>query len=471
MAETALTGMAASVADLKERREKARRRGARETQQPPGKLTPRERLDLLFDTKSFEEWGLHATHAAEGAVDGVVTGIGRVDGRLVAVIAYGESVSDAMLDEAKAGRIRETAMRQGIPLVWLLDAQSPPITGASKLFHDQAQMSGSVPQVAALLGHCTGTVAYIPALADFVPMVKGASSLALAGPEQVKASLGETVSREELGGSRVHCELSGVADLEVDSEEACLRVIKDYLSYFPDNCRQSPPVRPAIAPPLRSDEELLRILPDRLEQPYDMKALLSRVVDDGRYFELKPRFGQSVITALARLGGRSVGIVASQPKVQGGVLTREAADKAARFVSLCDAFNLPLIFFQDVPGFMPGSRVEKDGLLRHGARLISMVSTATVPKLTVIVRKAYGAGYHAMGGRAYEPDLIVAWPGAVLSAEGPESAVNPYDAASSGLIDDVIDPRETRRALLRGMDLTGHRHLRQPERKHGVIRM
>lgn len=520
MADTTLTGMAAAVADLKQRREKAKRMGGQEAvdkQHAAGKLTARERLDLLFDPRTFEEWGLHANHQSQAAemqgrdtpADGVITGVGKVNGRLVAVIAYDFTVmagTIGMIGEAKANRIRETAMRQGIPIVWLLDSAGARVheiagsqfAGSGKLFHDQSLMSGVVPQVAAMMGHCAAGTAYIPALADFVPMVKGTSSMALAGPPLVKAAIGETVSVEELGGSRVHCEVSGVADLEVGSDEACIQAIKDYLSYFPDNCRQTPPMRPAVEPPLRSDEELLRILPEQPKLPYDMKAVLSRIVDDGRYFELKPRFAQSIITALARIGGRSVGIVASQPKVMGGVLTTDAADKAARFISLCDAFNLPLIFFQDVPGFMVGSKVEKEGIIRHGAKMLYAVSNATVPKLTVIVRKAYGAGYYVMCGRAYGPDLIVAWPGAEISLMGPEGAVNiigrkqidgaadpdaertrlvdqfkdyinPYIAAGSALIDDVIDPRETRRVLMRGLELASQKHVRQPERKHGVM--
>lgn len=490
MAEETLTGMAASVADLKARREKARQPGgpeAVERQHAAGKLTARERLALLFDPRTFEEWGLHASPPPQaaarqddgGPAGGVITGTGKINGRLVAVIAHDAAGTDGNLGEAKAQRIRETAMRQGIPIVWLLDstgnrapeAASAGFAATDGGLRDQARMSGSVPQVAAVMGHCAGAAAYVAALADFVPMVKGSSSLALAGPPVVKAALGETVSVEELGGSRVHGEVSGVADLEVVSDEACIQAIKDYLGYLPDNCRQAAQVRPAVEPPLRSDEELLRLLPEHAHQPYDMKAVLSRILDDGRYFEIKPRFAQSVVTAFARLGGRPVGLVASQPKALGGALTSNAADKAARFVSLCDAFNLPLIFFQDVPGFVGGTKAEQEGLLRHGAKLVSAVSNATVPKLTVIVRKAYGAGYHAMCGRPYEPDLIVAWPGAEISALGPEEAINAYLAAGSALVDDVIDPRETRRMLIRGMELAAHTQAWQPDRKHGVMSM
>lgn len=520
MAEQTLSALAEAVADLKRRREAVKQMGGSEAvdkQHAAGKLTARERIDRLFDPKTFEEWGLHATHQSQAAemrgkdtpADGVITGTGKIQGRLVAVIAYDFTVmagTIGTIGETKATRLRETAMRQGIPLVWLLDSAGARVqeiagsqfAGSGRLFYDQALMSGVVPQVAASMGPCAAGTAYIPALADFVPMVKGTSSMALAGPPLVKAAIGETVSVEELGGSRIHCEVSGVGDLEVASDEACIQAIKDYLSYFPSNCHEAPPVRSPIDPPLRSAEELGQLLPDNPKQPYDMKAIVSRIVDDGRYFEIKPRFAQSIITALARLGGRSVGIVASQPKVMGGVLTTDASDKAARFIRLCDAFNIPLLFLQDVPGFMVGSKVEKEGIIRHGAKLLYAVANATVPKLTVIVRKAYGAGYYVMCGRAYEPDLIVAWPTAEISLMGPEGAVNiiarkqleeaedperersrlvdqfrdhinPYIAAGSALIDDVIDPKETRRVLIRGLELAANKHVRPPARKHGVM--
>jgi acetyl-CoA carboxylase carboxyltransferase component len=358
--------------------------------------------------------------------------------------------------------------------------------------------SGVIPQVAALMGPCAAGTAYIPGLADFVPMVKGRGSMALAGPHLTKAVTGEDVTQEELGGSRIHTRVSGVGDLEVASDEDCIRAIKDYLSFFPQNCEQPPPRREPADPVDRMEEELLDVLPDSPRKPYDMYDVIRRIVDDGEWFDMKPRWARTIITAFARMAGRPVGIVANQPKHLGGILENDSADKAARFINLCDAYGIPLLFLMDVPGFMVGTKVEQAGIIRHGAKMLYAVSRATVPKVTVVIRKAYGAGYYVMCGKAYEPDLIVAWPSAEISVMGPEGAVNiifrkqieasedpdaaraemiegirttidPYIAAGNALIDDIIDPRETRPTVIRALEMAETKRLERPWKRHGVM--
>jgi acetyl-CoA carboxylase carboxyltransferase component len=306
------------------------------------------------------------------------------------------------------------------------------------------------------------------------------------------------VTQEELGGSRVHTRVSGVGDLEVGSDEECVEAIRAYLSFFPSNCEEPPPRRDVADPVDRADDELLDILPDSPRQPYDMYEVIRRIVDGGAWFDLKPRWARTIITCLARMGGRPVGIVANQPKHLGGILENDSADKAARFINLCDAFGIPLLFLMDVPGFMVGTKVEQAGIIRHGAKMLYAVSRATVPKITVIVRKAYGAGYYVMCGRAYEPDLIVAWPSAEISVMGPEGAVNiifrkeieasedpdatraqmiqgirrtidPYIAAGNAMVDDIIDPRETRPTVIRALEMAQTKRVERPWKKHGVM--
>ena len=508
------------VDELHERRRRAEGGGGAEKverQHGLDKLTARERIALLIDAGTFAELGIHgrphfsqrAMDGVDAPADGVVTGYGKVDGRLVAVCAYDFTVmagSMGMTGELKVTRLRELALSKRLPFVWLLDSAGARIqeavgslfAGSGHLFREEVVMSGVVPQVAALMGPCAAGTAYIPGLADFVPMVKGRGSMALAGPYLVKAVTGEDVSAEELGGSRVHCRTSGVADLEVASDEECIERIKAYLSFFPSNCEVSPPVAPVGDPVDRMDEELLDVLPDSNRKPYDMYEVIRRIVDDGEWFDLKPQFGKTIITCLARMGGRPVGVVASQPRQLGGILENDSADKAARFVNLCDAFGIPLLFLQDVPGFMVGAKVEQAGIIRHGAKMLYAVSRATVPKITVIVRKAYGAGYYVMCGKAYEPDLIVAWPSAEISVMGAEGAVNivmrkqieaaddpdakrvelvgafqqvidPYIAAGNGLIDDVIDPRETRPVVIKALEMAATKRVERPWKKHGVM--
>jgi acetyl-CoA carboxylase carboxyltransferase component len=506
--------------DLAERRARARLGGGAERiarQHDAGKLTARERIALLIDDGTFTELGIHAQphfsqRAMEGRdapADGVITGYGKVDGRLVAVAAYDFTVmagSMGMTGEIKVARLRELALTKRIPIVWLLDSAGARIqeavgslfAGTGHLFREEVVMSGVVPQVAALMGPCAAGTAYIPGLADFVPMVSGRGSMALAGPHLVRAAIGEDVTQEELGGARIHCRKSGVGDLEVADDAECVARIREYLSYFPSNCEQRPPVRAVSDPVDRREDALLDILPESNRKPYDMYDVIRLIVDDGEWLDLKPKWARTIITCLARMGGRPVGIVASQPRRLGGILDNDSADKAARFVTLCDAFGIPLVFLVDVPGFMVGTKVEQAGIIRHGAKMLHAVASATVPKVTVILRKAYGAGYYVMNGRAYEPDLIVAWPSAEISVMGAEGAVeivmrrqveeaedpaakraelvaayqgliDVYVAARNGMIDDVIDPRETRPTIVRALELSEHKKVERPWRRHGVM--
>jgi acetyl-CoA carboxylase carboxyltransferase component len=506
--------------DLRARREQIKQGGGPEkveAQHAQGKLTARERIGLLIDEGTFVELGIHgrphfsqrAMEGRDAPADGVITGYGKVDGRLVAVAAYDFTVmagSMGMTGELKVSRLRETALTKRIPMVWLLDSAGARIqeavgslfAGSGHLFREEVVMSGVVPQVAALMGPCAAGTAYIPGLADFVPMVKGRGSMALAGPHLVRAAIGENVTQEELGGSRVHCRKSGVGDLEVGDDEECIEQIRRYLSYFPANCEEPAPLLPTTDPITRGDEELLDILPESNRKPYDMYEVIRRIVDDGEFFDIKPQFAKTIITCLARFGGRSVGIVANQPKQLGGILDNDSSDKAARFINLCNAFNLPLIYLMDVPGFMVGTKVEEAGIIRHGAKMLYATANATVPKITVVLRKAYGAGYYVMCGRAYEPDLIVAWPSAEISVMGAEGAVeiifrkqvleaedpeakrqelienfrtiiDVYRAAGNDMIDDVIDPRETRATICHALELAATKHVERPWKRSGVV--
>jgi acetyl-CoA carboxylase carboxyltransferase component len=506
--------------DLHARRRQIKLGGGAEkiaAQHAAEKLTARERLALLVDEGTFVELGIHgrphfsqrAMDGRDAPADGVITGYGKVNGRLAAIAAYDFTVmagSMGMTGELKVTRLRELALTKRIPFIWLLDSAGARIqeavgslfAGSGHLFREEVINSGVIPQVAALMGPCAAGTAYIPGLADFVPMVRGRGSMALAGPHLVRAAIGEDVTQEELGGSRVHCRKSGVGDLEVADDPECLERIKEYLSYFPQHCEEAPPILACSDPIERGDEGLLDVLPDSNRKPYDMYEVIGRIVDDGVYFDIKPQFAKTIITCLARFGGRPAGIVANQPKQLGGILDNDSADKAARFINLCDAYGIPLVFLQDVPGFMVGTKVEEAGIIRHGAKMLYATANATVPKLTVVLRKAYGAGYYVMNGRAYEPDLIVAWPSAEISVMGAEGAVeiifrkqmqeaedpvakrrelietfrkiiDVYVAAGNDMIDDVIDPRETRPTICRGLEMAAGKQVERPWKRHGVV--
>lgn len=487
------------------------------------KLTARERLAEFFDGGQFFELGIHGTQmGAAGAndkppADAVICGYGEVNGRMVAAAAYDFTVKGGSIGatgEVKVTRLRELALRARMPMVWFIDSAGARIdpqlsggdqislfAGTGHLFREEVIMSGVVPLIAAMVGPGAAGTAYIPGLADFVPMVKNQGSMALGGPPLVKAVTGQEIAEQDLGGSKIHCETSGVGDVEVADEAACLRVIKEYLGFMPQHCGERPPIRPAgeVTDPVdRRDESLLDVLPENPRQSYDMYAIVRSIVDHGAMLDIKPKWAKNIITGLARIGGYPVGIVANNPKFLGGILDVNSADKASHFMQICDAFNIPLVFLMDVPGFMVGSKVEHEGIIRHGAKMLHIMAAATVPKLTVVVRKGYGAGYYVMAGRAYEPDLLVAWPGAEISVMGAEGMVgiagkklfggaepppevkaqvvtmlqqqiDIQKVAGWGLVDDVIDPRDTRRVLHFGLKMAWNRVVERPARKRGII--
>jgi acetyl-CoA carboxylase carboxyltransferase component len=511
------------LAELEKRKAQIREMGGADKvakQHERGKLTCRERLAKFFDDGAFFEVGIQGTQMGgadpkdKPPADAVVCGWGKVNGRPVAAAAYDFTVkggSIGMTGEVKVTRMRELALRCRMPMVWFIDSAGARIdpkgggadfistfAGTGHLFREEVIMSGVVPLVAAMVGPGAAGTAYIPGLADFVPMVKDQASMALAGPPLVKAVTGQDISEQELGGSKVHAEKSGVGDVEVADEQACIDVIKDYLSYMPQHCEERPPILPVSDPIDRREERLLDVLPESTRQAYDMYEIIKLVVDHGKLLDVKPKFARSIITGFARLGGYPVGIVAQNPKQMGGILANDAADKAAHFIQICDAFGIPLCFLMDVPGFMVGSQVEHAGIIRHGAKMLHAMAAATVPKLTVVVRKGYGAGYYVMAGRAYEPDLLVAWPGAEISVMGadgmvgiagkklfgdkeppPEvkaqltqmiqSQIDINRVAQWGLIDDVIDPRDTRPILCKAIELAWNRKVERPYRKRGII--
>ena len=514
------------VADLEARRAKVREMGGAEKiekQHARGKMTARERLAAFFDDGVFFEIGMHGTQMGLAAgpdgtdrppADGVVTTFGKVDGRMVCCAAYDFTVKGGSMgptSEEKVTRLRSMSLKGRWPMVWFIDSGGARIdpgsshpdmistfAGSGHLFREQVIMSGVVPQVAAMVGPGAAGTAYIPGLADYVPMVKNIGSLALGGPALVKAVTGQEISEQELGGSKIHSEVSGVGDGEFENDAACLAAVKKYLSFLPSNCEEAPPDVPCDDPIDRRDEALLDLLPETTRKPYDMYKLIRAIVDKGDVLDIKPRFGRSIITCFARIGGRSVGLVANQPMHLGGILDNDSADKAAHFIQICDAFNVPLVFLQDVPGFMVGSKVEHAGIIRHGAKMLHVMSAATVPKLTVVVRKAYGAGYYVMCGRAYEPDLLVSWPTGEISVMGAEGMVgiaarklfgdaepppevkknivemiqkniDVYKSAGWGLVDEVIDPRDTRRVLAWGLELARHKQVERPHKRRGVI--
>ncbi len=511
------------VAQLEERRAAIKQMGGAERvakQHARGKLTARERLDRFFDDGAFLEIGLHGTtmgtpSSDKPPADAVVCGWGKVNGRFTAAAAYDFTVKGGSIGqtgEVKVTRLRELALRCRIPMVWFIDSAGARIdpksgqsgdmlslfAGAGALFREEVIMSGVVPLVSAMVGPGAAGTAYIPGLADFVPMIKDRSSMALGGPPLVRAATGQEIAEQDLGGSKIHTTKSGVGDVEVEDDDACIQVVKDYLSYMPQHCEERPPITPCSDPIDRRDDALLDLLPDNPRSFYDMYALIQSIADDGAYLDIKPRWARSLITCFARLGGYPCGIVANNPKQLGGILTSDAADKAAHFIQICDAFNIPLVFLMDVPGFMVGSKVEHEGIIRHGAKMLHAMAAATVPKLTVVTRKGYGAGYFVMAGRAFEPDLLVAWPGAEISVMGAQGMVgiaapklfggaepppevrqqivdaiqkniDIYKVGGWGLVDDIIDPRDTRHVLCQAIAMSWNRVVERPRRKRGIM--
>ncbi len=476
------------------------------------KLTARERLDLLLDAGSFVEDGLYANVLAEDLpADGVVTGLGTIEGRQVAVMANDPTVkagSWGARTVEKIVRIQETAARVRVPLFYLVDSAGARITDqiemfpgrrhAGRIFFNEVQLSGVVPQICLLFGPSAAGGAYIPAFCDVVVMVEGNASMYLGSPRMVEVVVGEKVTLDELGGARMHCTESGCGDALVANDQEAIEFAKAYFRYMPQRSGEKPAA--CEAKPARAGKPVGELIPSEPNRGYDMRKVIDALVDEGSMLELKKLFATELLTGFARLGGRAVGIVANQPMQKGGVLFNDSADKAARFIWLCDAFEIPLLFLADVPGFMIGTDVERRGIIRHGAKMISAVSEATVPKISVIVRKAYGAGLYAMAGPAFDSDCVIALPSAQIAVMGPEPAVNAvfynkladlpedqraarrkqledeyredidlYKLAANLIVDDVVEPQELREALIARFRAYATRESARPDRKHGVF--
>ena len=506
------------IQKLRQLREKARLGGGLkriEKQHAKGKLTARERLALLLDEGSFQELDMFVTHRAtefgmaerKFLGDGVVTGYGTVDGRPVYVFAQDFTVLGGSLGEAHAAKIckvMDLAMKNGAPLIGINDSGGARIQegvaalgGYADIFLRNTLASGVIPQISAIMGPCAGGAVYSPALTDFVIMVEGTSHMFITGPEVIKAVTHEEVSFEELGGAMTHNAKSGVAHFAVEDEEGAIRLIRRLLSFLPQNNMEDPPFVPSDDPADRMDEELDTIVPDSPTKPYDIKEVIRRVVDNGDFLEVHAHYAQNIVVGFARLGGNSVGIVANQPAVLAGVLDIDASDKGARFVRFCDCFNIPIVTFVDVPGYLPGVAQEHGGIIRHGAKLIYAYCEATVPKVTVVTRKAYGGAYCVMSSKHIRGDINYAWPTAEIAVMGPEGAVNiifrkeiaaaedpeaererlvqeyrekfahPYVAASLGYIDEVIEPHETRPRLIAALEMLRDKRDSNPPKKHG----
>ena len=482
-----------------------------------GKLTARERLERLLDPGSFTELDLLRRHRAHGfgientrpLTDGVVTGWGRIDGRKVFVFSQDFTVFGGALGEVfaeKIHKVMDLAESVGAPMIGLNDGagariQEGVVSLASYggIFMRNVKASGVVPQISVVLGPCAGGAVYSPAMTDFVFMVKGSSNMFITGPDVVKTVTGEDVTQEELGGAMTHGSKSGVATFVADDEEACLEQVRFLLSFLPSNNLEDPPYFPPDDDPERDCERLLTLIPDAPNKPYDMKQVIAEVVDDGDFFETFPFWAMNIVCGYARIDGHPVGIIGNQPMVLAGTLDIEASEKAARFVRTCDAFNIPLVTFVDVPGFLPGTDQEYGGIIRHGAKLLYAYCESTVPRVQIVTRKAYGGAYVVMNSKSIGADLAFAWPSAEVAVMGPQGAVNiifrkeleaaadpvarraeliddyterfanPYTAAERGYVDDVIDPRETRRVLVRSLEMLRTKKERLPQRKHGNV--
>jgi acetyl-CoA carboxylase carboxyltransferase component len=477
-----------------------------------GKLFVRERLKLLFDDALELEDGLWANNLADGLpADGVVTGIGTIHGKKVAVMANDSTIkagSWGWRTVEKILRIQETAERLAIPLIYLVDSAGARITdqlemfpgrrGAGRIFHNQVRLSGFIPQICLLFGPSAAGGAYIPAFCDVVVMVEGNASMYLGSPRMAKMVINEDATLEETGGARMHCSVSGCGDVLVKTEQEAISWCRDYLSFMPSHCYDQPAVT-EVKPPQPQKKSLEELIPESQSKGFNVKKVIAHLVDDSHTIEIKELFAQELVTCIARIGGRPVGIIASQPNYKGGVLFVDSSDKAARFITLCDAFGLPLIFLADVPGFMIGKEVERQGIIRHGAKFISAMSSATVPRICVILRKAYGAGLYAMCGPGFEPDLTVALPDAMIAVMGPEAAVNAvyanklaklsdeeraaeeerlreeyrqdiniYRLANDLIVDAIVPKAELRATLIAQLNASATKHIAPPTKKRSV---
>jgi len=477
-----------------------------------GKMFVRDRLQLLFDKGLDVEDAFFANCMDdELPSDGVVTGIGEMNGQKVCVMANDSTVKAGSWGKRtveKIIRIQETALKLELPMLYLVDSAGARITdqiemfpgrrGAGRIFHNQIKMSGRVPQICLLFGPSAAGGAYIPAFCDIVIMVDGNASMYLGSPRMAEMVIGEKVTLEEMGGAKMHCSVSGCGDVLAKTEEDAIEFARHYLTYFPANFRNKP--KKMEVPEQKEFEKSIKdVIPVNQNAPFDMKELIEQIIDSDSFCEIKKLFAPEIITGLARIDGKSVGIIANQPRQKGGVLFPDSADKAAKFIQLCDAFNIPLLFLMDVPGFMIGTKVENEGIIRHGAKMLAMMSEATVPKISVIVRKAYGAGLYAMAGPAFEPDAVLALPTAQIAVMGPEAAVNAvyankiaslegeekqqfikekheeyrkdidvYRLASEMVIDQVVNPEHLREELINRYEIYENKDISFTERKHGV---
>jgi len=504
------------IAKLEEKRAAARAGGGEKrhaAQHAKGKLTARERIELLLDEGSFEEFDMFVEHRSHEfgmektkiPGDGVVTGWGTVNGRLVYVFSkdftvFGGSLSGA--HAAKICKVQDMAMKNGAPIVGIFDAGGARIqegveslAGYADIFQRNILASGVIPQISVIMGPCAGGDVYSPAMTDFIFMVKDTSYMFVTGPDVVKTVTNEVVTAEELGGARVHASKSGVVDGAYENDFETLTQMRRLIDFLPLSNREKPPTRPHFDDVTREETSLDRLIPDNPNKPYDMKELVEKVADEGDFFEIGADFGKNILTGFVRLDGSTVGIVANQPMVLAGVLDIDASRKAARFVRFCDAFNIPIVTFVDVPGFLPGTKQELGGLIKHGAKLLFAYGEATVPKVTVITRKAYGGAYDVMSSKHLRGDVNYAWPSAEIAVMGAKGAVeiifradigdpekiaartkeysdrfaNPFVAASLGYVDDVIMPRETRKRIIRALGTLKNKKLENPWKKHDNI--
>jgi propionyl-CoA carboxylase beta chain len=504
------------IRQLDEKRAAARLGGGQKriaAQHAKGKLTARERIEMLLDPGSFEEWDMFKEHRCTDfgmekqslPGDGVVTGYGTVNGRLVFVFSQDFTVLGGSLSETHAEKIckvMDHAMKVGAPVIGLNDSGGARIQegvaslgGYADVFQRNVMASGVVPQISMIMGPCAGGAVYSPAMTDFIFMVKDSSYMFVTGPEVVKTVTHEEVTAEELGGALTHTSKSGVADLAFENDVEALTMLRRFINFLPANNREKPPVQPTNDPAERIDYSLDTLVPDSANKPYDMKELIVKIADDSDFFETQPDYAKNIITGFARMDGHTVGIVANQPLVLAGCLDIKSAIKAARFVRFCDAFNIPVVTFVDVPGFMPGTMQEYGGIIKHGAKLLYAYAECTVPKVTVITRKAYGGAYDVMSSKHLRGDVNFAWPSAEIAVMGPKGAVeiifreekndpaklaqreaeykakfaNPFVAGARGFIDDVIMPNETRKRICRSLAMLRDKQLTNPWRKHGNI--
>ena len=504
------------IRQLEEKRERARLGGGEKriaAQHAKGKLTARERIELLLDTDSFEEWDMFVEHRchdfgmAEQTTpgDGVVTGYGTINGRLVFVFSQDFTMFGGSLSEAHAEKIckiMDKAVQVGAPVIGLNDSGGARIqegvaslAGYAEVFQRNVMASGVVPQISLIMGPCAGGAVYSPAMTDFIFMVKDSSYMFVTGPDVVKTVTHETVTSEELGGAISHTSKSGVADLAFENDVHALLQLRRFMDFLPASNREKPPFRPTADSPERIETSLDTLIPDNANKPYDMKELISKVVDEADFFEIQPNYAGNIIVGFARMEGRTVGVVANQPMVLAGCLDIASSIKAARFVRFCDSFNIPILTFVDVPGFLPGTAQEYGGIIKHGAKLLYAYAECTVPKITVITRKAYGGAYDVMSSKHLRGDVNFAWPTAEIAVMGPKGAVeiifrgdigdadkiaarteeyrlkfaNPFIAGHRGFIDDVIMPRTTRKRICRSLAMLKDKDVKNPWRKHGNI--